>query len=167
LIFHTTRKKICAQVHYIIYFVGMGKGFHFTYQHWFTHSSWLDKLDQLLFLPACHCCKPITLSRKSYLVHYRNSLEVVLLKIFPSSFSRLCASLRWHGRIGPDSFLSFIIVLAAKIEYLWLMEKIYCILQHFYLENTICYLFAFFFSNNIKLEACHAHKRNFYKPWYC
>ena len=46
---------------------------------------------------------------------YRKSLDIGLLKTFPSTFSRLYASLRWHGRIGPDSFLSFITILAAKV----------------------------------------------------
>lgn len=45
---------------------------------------------------------------------YRKSLDAGLLKTFPSSFSRLYASLRWQGRIGPDSFLSFMTILAAQ-----------------------------------------------------
>ena len=75
------------------------------------------------------------IQKKSYLLNYRKSLGTVFLKAFPSSVSRLCASLRCVGQIGPDSLLSFIIVLAAKIITLTNENNA---LQHFYHGSTMC-----------------------------
>lgn len=152
MIFYTTKKKKCCSSLLHILLCSNEETFQFYYQHWFTHSCWFKKLDVWI---KCFSCLQATVASKSYdpknhMLHYRKSLEVVLLKIFPSSFSRLCASLRWQGRIGPVSFLSFIIVLAAKIEYLWLMETVHC--KKFTLETrwyaqerSLCYIPSHFF----------------------
>ena len=78
----------------------------------YYEAAWYKELPAL---PAGHLNPTNLIHKINTKSHYRKSLGTDLLKTFPSTFSLLYASLRWHGRIGPDSFLSFITILAAKI----------------------------------------------------